>query len=154
MITMFLALAIPLNFLLPSKETMYKMVAASYITKENIDVVGDEIDKITDKIIEKNKQEGQMIKNFKTGREYLQEIYNQHRRYLSVQRELAECKAHIYQIKGQRYEKDKVSGGIQPDLSDRVILVEKYEEMVVQEHEDLIIMRIEARRLIDMIKKR
>lgn len=53
MITMFLALAIPLNFLLPSKETMYKMVAASYITKENIDVVGDEIDKITDKIIEK-----------------------------------------------------------------------------------------------------
>lgn len=53
MITMFLVLAIPLNFLLPSKETMYKMVAASYITKENIDVVGDEIDKITDKIIEK-----------------------------------------------------------------------------------------------------
>lgn len=50
---MFLALALPLNFLLPSKETMYKMVAASYITKENIDVVGDEIDKITDKIIEK-----------------------------------------------------------------------------------------------------
>lgn len=93
-----------------------------------------------------------MIKDFKTGQEYLQAIYNQHRRYLSVQRELAECKAHIYQIKGQRYEKDKVSGGIQPDLSDRVILVEKYEEMVVQEHEELIIMRIEARRLIDMIK--
>lgn len=65
-----------------------------------------------------------MIKDFKTGQEYLQAIYNQHRRYLSVQRELAECKAHIYQIKGQRYEKDKVSGGIQPDLSDRVILVE------------------------------
>ena len=84
-----------------------------------------------------------MIKDFKTGREYLQSIYNQHRRYLSVQRELAECKSHIYQIKGQRYEKDKVSG---------VILVEKYEEMVVQEHKDLIIMRIEARRLIDMIK--
>ena len=92
-----------------------------------------------------------MIKDFKTGQEYLQQsIYNQHRRYLSVQRELAECKAHIYQIKGQRYEKDKVSGGIQPDLSDRVILVEKYKEMVEQEHEELIIMRIEARRLIDI----
>ena len=93
-----------------------------------------------------------MIKDFKTGQEYLQAIYNQHRRYLSVQRELAERKSHIYQIKGQRYEKDKVSGGIQPDLSDRVILAEKYEEMVMQEHEDLIIARIEARRLIDMIK--
>ena len=57
-----------------------------------------------------------MIKDFKTGQEYLQAIYNQHRRYLSVQRELAERKSHIYQIKGQRYEKDKVSGGIQPDL--------------------------------------
>ena len=93
-----------------------------------------------------------MIKDFKTGQEYLQAIYNQHRRYLSVQRELAERKSHIYQIKGQRYEKDKVSGGIQPDLSDRVILAEKYEEMVMQEHEDLIIARIEARRLINMIK--
>ena len=69
-----------------------------------------------------------------------------------MQRELAERKSHIYQIKGQRYEKDKVSGGIQPDLSDRVILAEKYEEMVKQEHEDLIIARIEARRLIDMKK--
>ena len=93
-----------------------------------------------------------MIKDFKTGQEYLQAIYNQHRRYLSVQSEISERKSHIYQIKGQRYEKDKVSGGIQPDLSDRVILAEKYEEMVMQEHEDLIIARIEARRLIDMIK--
>lgn len=93
-----------------------------------------------------------MIKDFKTGQEYLQAIYNQHRRYLSVQRELLERKARTYQIRGQRYETDKISGSVGSDLSDRLILTEEYEEMVTREHDELILMRIEARKLINMIK--
>lgn len=38
---------------LPAKETMYKMLAASYITQENIENVGESIDKIADKLVEK-----------------------------------------------------------------------------------------------------
>lgn len=93
-----------------------------------------------------------MIKDFKNGQAYLQAIRDQHRRYLSVQRELVECKVRIHQIKGQRYEKDKISGGNHADISDKLLLVEEYEEMVTQEHAELIIMRIEARKFIDMIK--
>ena len=41
---------------LPAKETMYKMLAASYITQENIESVGESIDKIADKLVEKINQ--------------------------------------------------------------------------------------------------
>ena len=43
-----------------------------------------------------------MIKDYKNGQAYLQAIRDQHRRYLSVQRELLERKARTYQIRGQR----------------------------------------------------
>lgn len=92
------------------------------------------------------------VKEFQTGKDYLQAIRDRHRRYLSVQRELEECRVRIHQVNGQRYEKDKISGGTHSDISDKLLLVEKYKEMVTREHEELIIMRIEARRLIDMIK--
>lgn len=38
---------------IPSKGTMYKMLAASYMTQENIENVGESIDKIADKLVEK-----------------------------------------------------------------------------------------------------
>ena len=41
---------------IPTKETMYKMLAASYITQENIESVGESIDKIADKLVEKINQ--------------------------------------------------------------------------------------------------
>ena len=41
---------------IPTKETMYKMLAASYITQENIEHVGESIDKIADKLVEKINQ--------------------------------------------------------------------------------------------------
>lgn len=56
MAAIFLALAIPLNCILPTRETMYKMVAASYMTQENIENVGESIDKIADKLVEKINQ--------------------------------------------------------------------------------------------------
>lgn len=41
---------------IPAKETVYKMLAASYITQENIENVGESIDKIADKLVEKINQ--------------------------------------------------------------------------------------------------
>lgn len=41
---------------IPSRGTMYKMLAASYITQENIENVGESIDKIADKLVEKINQ--------------------------------------------------------------------------------------------------
>lgn len=41
---------------IPSRGTMYKMLAASYITQENIESVGESIDKIADKLVEKINQ--------------------------------------------------------------------------------------------------
>lgn len=56
MAAIFLALAIPLNCILPTRATMYKMLAASYMTQENIENVGESIDKIADKLVEKINQ--------------------------------------------------------------------------------------------------
>lgn len=41
---------------IPSRGTMYKMLAVSYITQENIESVGESIDKIADRLVEKIKQ--------------------------------------------------------------------------------------------------
>ena len=41
---------------MPSKGTMYKMLAASYMTQENIENVGESIDKLADKLVEKINQ--------------------------------------------------------------------------------------------------
>lgn len=41
---------------IPSKGTVYKMLAASYMTQENIENVGDRIDKIADRLVEKINQ--------------------------------------------------------------------------------------------------
>lgn len=89
---------------------------------------------------------------YQSGVEYLQSIRNQYRRYLSVERELAERKNAIYQVKGQAYNKDKVSGGTPTDISDKLILVEKYQKMVLKEHDELMAMRIEARSMIDLVR--
>lgn len=45
-----------LTVFIPAKETMYKMLAASYITQENIGNVEESIDKIADKLVEKINQ--------------------------------------------------------------------------------------------------
>lgn len=41
---------------IPSRGTMYKMLAASYMTQENIENVGESIDKIANKLVEKINQ--------------------------------------------------------------------------------------------------
>lgn len=41
---------------IPAKETVYKMLAANYMTQENIENVGESIDKIADKLVEKINQ--------------------------------------------------------------------------------------------------
>lgn len=38
---------------IPSQDTMYKMLAANYLTPANIESVGESVDKIADKVIEK-----------------------------------------------------------------------------------------------------
>lgn len=41
---------------IPAQDTIYKMIAATYITQENIENVGESIDKIADKLVEKINQ--------------------------------------------------------------------------------------------------
>lgn len=42
-----------LNVFIPSKDTFYKMIATSYVTPSNIEMIGDNVDKIADKIVDK-----------------------------------------------------------------------------------------------------
>lgn len=42
-----------LNIMIPSQNTFYKMIATSYVTPANIEMIGDNVDKIADKIIDK-----------------------------------------------------------------------------------------------------
>lgn len=42
-----------LNIFIPAKDTFYKMVATSYVTPANIEMVGDNVEKIADKIVDK-----------------------------------------------------------------------------------------------------
>lgn len=42
-----------LNIMIPSKDTFYKMIATSYVTPANIEMIGDNVDKIADKIVDK-----------------------------------------------------------------------------------------------------
>lgn len=38
---------------IPSQDTMYKMLAANYLTPANIESVGESVDKIADRVVEK-----------------------------------------------------------------------------------------------------
>lgn len=42
-----------LNIFIPAKDTFYKMIATSYVTPANIEMIGDNVDKIADKIVDK-----------------------------------------------------------------------------------------------------
>ena len=42
-----------LNIMIPSQNTFYKMIATSYVTPANIERIGDNVDKIADKIVDK-----------------------------------------------------------------------------------------------------
>lgn len=42
-----------LNIMIPSQNTFYKMIATSYVTPANIEIIGDNVDKIADKIVDK-----------------------------------------------------------------------------------------------------
>lgn len=48
-----LIILIALNIFIPDKDTFYKMIATSYVTPANIEIVGDSVDKIADKIVDK-----------------------------------------------------------------------------------------------------
>lgn len=48
-----LIILIALNIFIPSKDTFYKMIATSYVTPANIEMIGDNVDKIADKIVDK-----------------------------------------------------------------------------------------------------
>ena len=39
--------------MIPSQNTFYKMIATSYVTPANIEMIGDNVDKIADKIVDK-----------------------------------------------------------------------------------------------------
>ena len=39
--------------MIPSQGTFYKMIATSYVTPANIEMIGDNVDKIADKIVDK-----------------------------------------------------------------------------------------------------
>lgn len=45
--------SIVLVIAIPSQDTMYKMLAANYLTPANIESVGESVDKIADKVVEK-----------------------------------------------------------------------------------------------------
>lgn len=48
-----LIILIVLNIFIPSRDTFYKMIATSYVTPANIETIGDNVDKIADKIVDK-----------------------------------------------------------------------------------------------------
>lgn len=48
-----LIILIALNIFIPDKDTFYKMIATSYVTPANIEMIGDNVDKIADKIVDK-----------------------------------------------------------------------------------------------------
>lgn len=45
-----------LTVFIPAQDTIYKMIAATYVTQENINTVEDRIDKMADKLVEKINQ--------------------------------------------------------------------------------------------------
>lgn len=42
-----------LNIFIPAKDTFYKMITTSYVTPANIEMIGDNVDKIADNIVDK-----------------------------------------------------------------------------------------------------
>lgn len=48
-----LIILIVLNIFIPDKDTFYKMIVTSYVTPANIEMIGDNVDKIADKIVDK-----------------------------------------------------------------------------------------------------
>lgn len=48
-----ISVSVVLVIAIPSQETMYKMLAANYLTPANIESVGESVDKIADKVVEK-----------------------------------------------------------------------------------------------------
>lgn len=48
-----ISVSVVLIIAIPSQDTMYKMLAANYLTPANIESVGESVDKIADKIVEK-----------------------------------------------------------------------------------------------------
>lgn len=48
-----LIILIVLNIFIPSRDTFYKMIVTSYVTPANIEMIGDNVDKIADKIVDK-----------------------------------------------------------------------------------------------------
>lgn len=45
-----------LTVFIPAQDTIHKMIAATYVTQENINTVEDRIDKIADRLVEKINQ--------------------------------------------------------------------------------------------------
>ena len=48
-----ISVSVVLIIAIPSQDTMYKMLAANYLTPANIESVGESVDKIADKVVEK-----------------------------------------------------------------------------------------------------
>lgn len=44
-----------LFIIIPDRDTAYKMLVAKYVTQENIENLGDNLDKVADKVVEKIK---------------------------------------------------------------------------------------------------
>ena len=48
-----ISVSVVLVIAIPSQDTMYKMLATNYLTPANIESVGESVDKIADKVVEK-----------------------------------------------------------------------------------------------------
>ena len=86
-----------------------------------------------------------------TAKEYLWRVRDAERELRQLEREYAQARADILNLKGIAYDKDKVAGGKLGDLSDAVAALDGYAQRLNAKWDALVALREEARALIERI---
>lgn len=86
-----------------------------------------------------------------TAKEYLWRVRDAERELRQLEREYAQARADILNLKGIAYDKDKVAGGKIGDLSDAVAALDGYAQRLNAKWDALVTLREEARTLIERI---
>jgi DNA-directed RNA polymerase specialized sigma subunit len=80
--------------------------------------------------------------------EFLNKVYEQECLLKATERQMDQAREELMTIKGQRYDRPRVSGSKRSDLSDTVIKLEKYQDRVNNEWDKLIDLRAQAAALL------
>jgi len=86
-----------------------------------------------------------------TAKEYLWRVRDAERELKRIEQEYEQAKADILHLKAIRYDTDKVTGGKTCDLSDAIAAIEGYMERLNAQWDKLIVLRKEAKVLIERI---